>query len=276
MGKEPDELRREIDEVRADIGETVEQLSARVSPRQRATAKAQQAKGLLHRLRHAPMADSMLGVVYAPLFPFVDKVHLNRHKRRTHNPSHVLVPDGCTVEVVASDFNEPVHCCFGDDGFACVTECGHKIDSKPRIVKVDTTTGASETFFELPFDRWRETGAVTGSCWNDGSLYLMNTHLSRLTPEGRLEDRARPPSCRTGGSSAHRTVSSAPTVASGIRVQQGTGSLWRIRRRSYAANAVAGWWASSWTTTGSGDDLRSPQRCPPFSGASGIWPKSIT
>ncbi len=189
MGKELDELRREIDEVRSDIGETVEQLSARVSPRQRATAKAQQAKGLLHRLRHASMADSMLGVMYAPLFPFVDKIHLNRHKRRTHNPSHVLIPDGYTVEVVASGFNEPVHCCFGDDGFAYITECGHKIDSKPRIVKVDTTTGASETFFELPFDRWRKTGAVTGACWHDGSLYLMNTDtLSRLTPEGRLED----------------------------------------------------------------------------------------
>jgi hypothetical protein len=146
----------------------------------------QQAKGLLHRLRHAPIADSMLGVMYAPLFPFVDKVHLNRHKRRTHNPSNVLVPDGYTVEVVASGFNEPVHCCFGDDAFACVTECGYKIDSKPRIVKVDTTTGASETFFELPFDRWRKTRTLTAACWHDGSLYRMNTDtLSRLTPRGK-------------------------------------------------------------------------------------------
>jgi glucose/arabinose dehydrogenase len=189
VGKEPEELRQEIADVRSDISETVDQLSAALSPRQQAAAKAEQAKGLLHRLRHAPMTDSMLGVMYAPLFPFVDKVHLNRHKRRTYDPGHVLVPDGFTVEVVASGLNEPVHCCFDDDGFAYVTECGHKIDSKPRVMKVDTTTGVTEVFFELPFERWRKTGAVTGACWHEGSLYLMNTDtLSRIGPDGRLEE----------------------------------------------------------------------------------------
>ncbi|MBW3574293.1 MAG: PQQ-dependent sugar dehydrogenase [Actinobacteria bacterium] len=189
MGKEPEELKHEIADVRSDISETVEQLSTSLSPRHQASAKAQQAKDRLQRLRHAPMIDSMLGTMYAPLFPLVDKVHLNRSKRRTHDPSHVLVPEGYTAEVVASGFNAPVHCCFDDDGFAYVTECGHKIDAKPRVMKVDTTTGASETFFELPFERWRKTGAVTGACWNDGSLYLMNTDtLSRIGPDGQLEE----------------------------------------------------------------------------------------
>ncbi len=189
MGKEPEELKQEIADLRSDVSETVEQLSASLSPRHQASAKAQQAKGWLQSLRHAPMIDSMLGAMYAPLFPLVDKVHLNRSKRRTHNPSHVLVPEGYTAEVVASGFNAPVHCCFDDDGFAYVTECGHKIDAKPRVMKVDTTTGASETFFELPFERWRKTGAVTGACWHDGSLYLMNTDtLSRIGPDGQLEE----------------------------------------------------------------------------------------
>jgi hypothetical protein len=32
-------------------------------------------------------------------------------------------------------------------------------------------------------------GAVTGSCWHDGHLYLMNTDtLSRIMPDKRLED----------------------------------------------------------------------------------------
>ncbi len=57
------------------------------------------------------------------------------------------------------------------------------------MLKVDTTTGVVETFFELPFDRWRKTGAVTGACWHDGSLYLMNTDtLSRIGPDGQLQD----------------------------------------------------------------------------------------
>ena len=100
MGKEPEELRREIEEVRSEIAETVEELSARLSPRQRAGAKVDQTKGLLHRVRHAPMIDSMLGVMYAPLFPLTEKIHVNRSKRRSYAPGHVLVPDGYTVEVV--------------------------------------------------------------------------------------------------------------------------------------------------------------------------------
>ncbi len=189
MGKEPEELKQEIAEVRSDISETVEQLSARLSPRQQAAAKVQQAKGRLHRLRHAPMIDSVVGVMYAPLFPLTEKLQLNRHKRRAFDPTHVLVPEGYAVEVVATGLNGPVHCCFDDNGDAYVTESGHKIDSKPRVVKVDTTTGATETFFELPFERWRKTGAVTGACWYGGSLYLMNTDtLSRIGPDGHLEE----------------------------------------------------------------------------------------
>ncbi len=189
MGKEPDELRREIEEVRSEMAETVEELSARLSPRQRAGAKVAQTKGLLHRVRHAPMIDSMLGVMYAPLFPLTEKIHLNRSKRRSYDPGHVLVPEGYTVEVVASGFDEPVHCCFDGDGFAYVTECGHKIESRPRVVKVDTATGATETFFELPDEGWRMTGAVTGGCWHDGAFYLMNTDtLCRIGPDGVVEE----------------------------------------------------------------------------------------
>ena len=82
-----------------------------------------------------------------------------------------------------------MHCTFDDDGFCYVSECGHKIDSKPRILKVNVATGEYEPFFELPEERWIKTGAFTGACWHQGSLYFTNTDtLSRLTPDGGIED----------------------------------------------------------------------------------------
>ena len=188
MGEEPNELKQDIADLRNDVSETVDALGERMNPRTQASAKAEQVKSFLHRVRHAPMVDSALATMFAPMWPLADKVHLNRTKLRSYDPSHVLVPDGYTVEVVASGFNAPVHCCFDDAGSAYVTECGHKIDAKPRIMKVDTTTGAMETFFELPFDQWRKTGAVTGACWHDGALYVMNTDtLSRIDADGSLQ-----------------------------------------------------------------------------------------
>lgn len=64
---------------------------------------------------------------------------------------------------------------------------GHKLEAKPRVLKVDVHTGEWEVFFELPQERWN----VTGACWHDGHLYLMNTDtLSRIAPDKRLEDLA--------------------------------------------------------------------------------------
>jgi glucose/arabinose dehydrogenase len=99
------------------------------------------------------------------------------------------VPEGFTVEVVATGFNAPVHCCFDDDGYVYVSECGHKIDSKPRVLKVDPRSGEKEVFFDLPEDRWNKYGAFTGTLWHDGHLYFSNTDtLSRLRPDGTIED----------------------------------------------------------------------------------------
>ncbi|MCW2135397.1 PQQ-dependent sugar dehydrogenase [Arthrobacter sp. VKM Ac-2550] len=143
----------------------------------------------LERLRQAPMVDTALAVMYAPLAPLTQRIHLHRRRSRRHRPQDVLLPRGFTAEVVATGFNAPVHCCFDDQGNCYVIECGHKIEAKPRILRVDTDTGESETFFELPQERWIMTGAVTGACWHEGNLYLMNTDtLSRITPDGRLED----------------------------------------------------------------------------------------
>jgi hypothetical protein len=303
--KNPDELRREIGEVRADIGETVEQLSARVSPRQRATAEAQQTKGLLHRLRHAPMADSMLGMMYAPL-PFVDKVHLNRHQRRTHNLGHVLVPDGYTVEVVASGFNEPVHCCFGgidernarhiigdhEDFYEIVEGAWYGWPDFGSGVRLDDPywgdggRGREPVPAEHPdpnppkpfatFDQHSAPNGVdfyrdpTFGFQGDAFVALfgdLTPVTSRLTTpsgfkvlrvdmqSGEMVDFAvnkiqgpasglphrgleRPSHCQFGPDGALYVVdfgqiSLAPEKG-GIRVQQGTGSLWRIRRTSEA------------------------------------------
>jgi glucose/arabinose dehydrogenase len=189
MGDEPEELRRQIAGIREDMGDTLEELGSQVSPRQQLSRRVAGVQGFARRLRYAPMTDSALAYLYAPLLPLTRNIHWGRSRRRVHDPAHVRVPEGYTVEVVATGLHAPVHCCFDDDGFCYVTECGHKIESKPRVVKVDVATGASETFFELPKNRWIQTGAVTGACWHEGRFYLMNTDtLSRLSAEGELDD----------------------------------------------------------------------------------------
>jgi glucose/arabinose dehydrogenase len=90
---------------------------------------------------------------------------------------------------VATGFNTPVHCTFDDRGSCYVVECGHKVEAKPRILKVDLQTGQYETFFAWPQERWTKTGAVTGACWRQRYLYVTNTDtLSRIGPDGSLED----------------------------------------------------------------------------------------
>ena len=85
--------------------------------------------------------------------------------------------------------NTPVHCCFDEQGSCCVVECGHKIEARPRILRVDVSTDTCQTFFEWPAERWSKTGAVTGACWHQGALYVANTDtLSRIGPDGRLAD----------------------------------------------------------------------------------------
>ena len=136
----------------------------------------------------APMLDSWLAYLYAPVLPYLKKIKVRRAGPRDHNPADILVPEGYAVEVVATGLNAPVHCTF--EGQQCyVSECGHKIDAKPRIVQIDIRTGERQTFFELPEERWIKTGAFTGACWHQGALYFMNTDtLSRLLPDGTIED----------------------------------------------------------------------------------------
>ena len=91
--------------------------------------------------------------------------------------------------MVASGFNAPDHCCFDDDGYCYVVESGHKIDAAPRILKVDPNTGQWETFFTLPEARWVKGGALTGACWHDGSLFVMNTDtLLRISHNGEIKE----------------------------------------------------------------------------------------
>lgn len=137
----------------------------------------------------APMPASWLAYLYAPILPVLKYIKVTRAGPRGHNPKDILLPTGYTAEVVATGFNAPVHCTFGDDGFCYVSEGGHKIESKPRILKVNVATGDYDTFFELPEERWNKTGSLTGACWHQGSLYFTNTDtLSRLTPDGAIED----------------------------------------------------------------------------------------
>ena len=132
---------------------------------------------------------ALLAQMAAPLTPLVKRVRYRRHGARGHEPRDILLPEGYAAEVVASGLNAPVQCCFDDAGACYVVEAGHKVESPPRVVKVDTRTGETSVFFEFPAERWIRTGAATGAWWHDGSLYLTNTDtVSRLTPDGALED----------------------------------------------------------------------------------------
>lgn len=136
-----------------------------------------------------PKAPDWLAYLYAPILPLLKHIKINREGPRNYKPQDILLPEGYVAEVVATGFDAPVHCTFDDQGFCYVSEAGHKIDSKPRIVKVNTQTGDCETVYELPEERWIKTGAFTGACWHQGYLYFMNTDtLSRLGPDGRVEE----------------------------------------------------------------------------------------
>lgn len=134
----------------------------------------------------APMLANWLAALYAPIQPFLKRViQIERAGPRDHNPQHILVPEGYAVEVVAKELNAPVHCTFDDEGNCYVVESGHKIDVPPRILKLDPAQGTWETFFTLPAERWHVTGAMTGACWHEGYLYVMNTDtLFRLDANG--------------------------------------------------------------------------------------------
>lgn len=139
----------------------------------------------------APMLPNWLAALYAPIQPWLKKtIQIERAGPRDHNPRDILLPEGYTAEVVAKGLNAPVHCTFDGAGNCYVVESGHKIDAAPRILKLDPATQRVETFFTLPEERWNMTGAMTGACWHDGYLYVMNTDtLFRLDANGqKLEE----------------------------------------------------------------------------------------
>lgn len=130
-----------------------------------------------------------LATLTAPLRAALERLRIRRAGPREHNPADILVPAGYAVEVVATGFNAPVHCCFDAQGACYVCEAGHKIEAPPRILKVDLANGTYTSMLELPADRWVKTGALTGACWHAGSLYFTNTHtLSRLAADGTIQD----------------------------------------------------------------------------------------
>lgn len=133
----------------------------------------------------APMVPDWLSYLYQPILPLLKKIHIRREGPRNYKPEDILLPEGYVAEVVASGFNAPDHCCFDEEGYCYVVESGHKIDDPPRVLKVDPRLGSWETFFTLPQERWVKSGAMSGVCWHDGYLYVMNTDsLLRIGPNG--------------------------------------------------------------------------------------------
>jgi glucose/arabinose dehydrogenase len=138
---------------------------------------------------HAGKLDTLLAYLYAPLRPLTRRVKGRRVGERDYRPDDILLPRGFTAEVVTAGLHEPVHCTFDDEGRCYVVECGHKIDSAPRVVAVDLATGSQSVVYELPEEQWSMTGAVTGAAWRDGRLYLADTdRIVRIDPDGRVQD----------------------------------------------------------------------------------------
>src|ERR1044071_1217120 len=92
--------------------------------------------------KFAPMIPDWLSYLSQPILPYLKKIKIHREGPRRYDPSDILLPEGYVAEVVASGFNAPVHCCFDEQGYCYVVESGHKIDAVPRILKVNTQTGA--------------------------------------------------------------------------------------------------------------------------------------
>jgi glucose/arabinose dehydrogenase len=139
--------------------------------------------------KKVPVLPDILPYLYKPFLPALKKIKIPREGPRDYNPEDVLLPEGYVAEVVASGFNAPVHCCFDDQGYCYVVESGHKIDATPRILKVDPQSGQWEVFFTLPEDKWAQNSAMTGACWQDGFLFVMNTDtLMRIDARGNVED----------------------------------------------------------------------------------------
>ena len=93
----------------------------------------------------APMVNTLLAYVSKPLRPLMEKINVTRESHRGAFAGDVMLPEGYEIEVVAVELNAPVHATFGPDGACYVTESGYKIDSPPRVVRIDVVTGATDT-----------------------------------------------------------------------------------------------------------------------------------
>jgi glucose/arabinose dehydrogenase len=148
-----------------------------------------ESENITGKFTFAPTLTDWLGYLYKPLLPMLERIQFQREGPRGFNPADILLPEGFVAEVVATGFHAPVHCCFDTEGNCYVAESGHKIDSRPRILKVNVETGQYSSIYEVPDERWHKKGALTGLCWHEGYLYFANTDsISRINPDGVLED----------------------------------------------------------------------------------------
>ena len=76
------------------------------------------------------------------------KVNVTRESHRGAFVGDVMLPEGYAIEVAVVELNAPVHATFGPDGACYVPGTGNKIDSPPRVARIDAVTGATETSFE--------------------------------------------------------------------------------------------------------------------------------
>ena len=152
------------------------------------TPSSQTEDSSVRRFYKAPMIPDALGYLYWAGRSLFRRIEVTHRGSRQPRPGDIHVPRGYEVDVVVTDLSAPVHCSFDDGGSCYVTEAGYRIDSPPRIWKIDVATGERAKFFEIPSGEWVRSGALTGTCWHDGYLYYCyNDHVARIDRAGKIE-----------------------------------------------------------------------------------------
>lgn len=144
--------------------------------------------GRVKRWFKAPMVADALGYLWVINQPLLRRINIKRRGTRRPDATHILLPEGYEADVFNMTFNAPVHCTFDEQGLCYITEAGYRIDSPPRIWRMDLEAGTKDLVLEISEEDWIKTGALTGCCWNEGYLYYSyNDHIGRMGPDGTAE-----------------------------------------------------------------------------------------
>jgi len=107
---------------------------------------------------------------------------------RQLDPAHVAVPDGYTVEVVASGLDFPVGIAFDDEGALHVVEAGYsygEVFAEPRLLRINTD-GTTEVVATGDNPPWNGVDFANGSFFIAEGGQLEGGRILRVDPDGTV------------------------------------------------------------------------------------------